>query len=730
MAHPTSRIKPITGAWTAEEQPSSTSVSCGDPGPSNWETDRWSAASQGCAPTHTVVPMDGELPAHGEDHCESPTTQSGKMPAKVLQFLSKVFLWFPSAEEHAFFRSQTRQRIKIMQVGAGWFTGWFLVRALVCALQGDPLGIVMQVSSGVQIGHLNASLTDTSSSTMAVQYSLSLALMLVGVWHSIVPFIPCTLEFLTCHPLLQFCTTLVYMAILAAIAVWEMSVRRDPLFDYLCVCISCSFMGFILYFRHWCVWALLGTLVLVYLDLSMKWYEIYGSPITAFVFMSIWHQEYQQRLLFRANEALAHEVAVRAKGEKVAVAAQKEALAAKDAADLARATESRFLARMSHEIRTPLSGMLGFLDLLAKTHLSQEQQELFEPMLTAARLLKLVVNDILDLSKSKAGMMQFTPQSRSLYQTIHSASTLFSALLASKELSYDMQIADSVSEFVALDHDRLQQMVANLLSNSIKFTNRGSIKCRVDPVSLGAGHEGIKVQVQDTGMGISAEAIPRLFQDFAQADESVARTHGGTGLGLSMVRRVSMAMGGSAGVTSVLGEGSCFWFTVAVFPEDGVSVAEMSHDTATFPTNFTIMIVDDTPMLLKMMQHQLAHWGCAGVFLKSGQEAVEHLRGVTEQRLPDLVLMDVWMPGMDGIAATAAIMEMWPQLVVVGLSGDSTEETREKALASGMAAVFAKPVQWPALVQWCGANPIAQRGLLELTDIRDVMDTGDLHRHP
>ena len=590
-------------AWATEVQPSGSTTSHASPAPGNGTTEG-----------HAAVPW------------RSPTTRVGKISDKVRQFLGYVFLWFPHSEEHTFFTFQTKQRIRITQVMAAVITSWFLVRALICALQGAAPVTVLRVSSGVRSGDLDARMVDASPSTVAVQYSLCSAFMLVGVWHCVMPFVPRALKFWTCRPWLHYGTMWVYMGLLGAIAIWEMRVRQDPLFDILCGVVAFSIMRGVFLFRHWCAYAMLITIVIPWMDVQIEWHEVYRSPITVCLMLNIWHHEHQERQLFRAHKALAREAAARAEGEKVAKSAQKVALAAKKAADIARATESRFLARMSHEIRTPLSGMLGFLDLLAKTRLSEEQQDLFEPMLTAAGLLKVVVNDILDLSKSKAGMLQFTLQSRSLYHTIRSSFAVFSALLASKDLASDVQIADSLPEFVTLDHVRLQQMVANLLSNSIKFTQRGSVGCRVDPVSLGAGQEGIKVQVLDTGMGISAEAIPRLFQDFTQADKSVAQTHGGTGLGLSMVKRLATAMGGSAGVTSVLGDGSCFWFTLALSPEDGGSVAGSSPDTATFPAGFSVMVVDDTPMLLKVMKHQLAHRRCPGVFLKSGQEAVDHLQ--------------------------------------------------------------------------------------------------------
>ena len=424
----------------------------------------------------------------------------------------------------------------MMRVVAALMLGVLLVRGFITAFYTTEWVIVFRMDSGLRNQELNKWADDASYNIVAY-YSIFVPWLLVGIAHCALPVVPGARALCLRWPWFHYATMWVFMLLFGLIAVWEMHVRRDPMFELTCVYVAFSIMGSMFLFRHWCAYLVVATFLVAFAwpallgtHLSIRFYEPYTSPIFGILVLGVWHRERQDRHLYSVKEAVAHEAAARATGEKEALAAKEEALAAQKAADEAREAESRFLARMSHEIRTPLSGLLGFLDLLEKTQLSKEQREIIQSMGVAGGLLKIVVNDILDLSKSQAGMMQLSPQSRPLRQTISGAVAVFAALLASKRLTHDVHIADGIPEDVTIDHVRVQQMLTNLLSNAIKFTERGSIQCRVTPVLLATGKNGLKVEVRDTGIGIPAQAIPRLFQDFAQADHTMSRQYGGTGL--------------------------------------------------------------------------------------------------------------------------------------------------------------------------------------------------------
>ena len=604
--------------------------------------------------------------------------------SRALQLLAFISLTFPKDEEKAFFKDEARNRIKLVQAVSTLHIAYIVISFILQLLLTGS--IRFRVGTEFPSDAEMWAAAEDSLQVKVVLNCICAMILTTSLWQIVMPFVRPAHAFFLDHPWAHYLLTWFWNWLLSMLLMWEVHVRQDAMFTFLVIVIVQSFMCGIFLFRHVMYWGL-GSTVFIFaiaphfgFKLTILPYEPFITPILYFVTGLWWASERQKRQLFLAHVALARETAARARGEKAAQDAQAEAEAAKVDADSARESESRFMARMSHEIRTPLSGLLGFLDLLGKCRLSKDQQEIYSSMSSAGLLLKATVNDILDSAKLQAGMIQLDFHTRSLRHTIDSTVTIFRGLLQPKGLSCQVHISDSLETEVSLDHVRVQQMLSNLLSNAIKFTEKGGLSIRMTPDVSAEGKDLVKVEVQDTGIGVPPEKIDCLFKDFTQVDESVSRKYGGTGLGLSMVRRMAVLMGGNAGVSSVIGEGSCFWFTAELHASPTPQPSALPKEPIVpWPGGYRIMVVDDTPILLKMMQHQMEHFGVQGVFISSGKQALEYLQAVSEAELPGFVLMDVWMPEMDGIMTTQAILQLWPQLVVVGLTGDTAANTEQKA---------------------------------------------------
>jgi PAS domain S-box-containing protein len=370
-------------------------------------------------------------------------------------------------------------------------------------------------------------------------------------------------------------------------------------------------------------------------------------------------------------------------------AAEDELRRKRAEAEAATLAKSEFLANMSHEIRTPLTGILGFAGLLEKSDALPADAQVFATRIaTASRALLAVVNDILDFSKIEAGQVELAPAPIDPVGFVVETVELVSAQAQAKQLTIETVIRTPLPAAVAADGGRLRQVLLNLLTNAVKFTEAGG-------VTVGIGYDGaaeaLRVSVADTGVGIAADQRDRLFQRFSQGDGSISRQYGGTGLGLAICKSLSAAMGGEIGVESEAGEGSTFWFTVrapACEPE-GKAPAEEIEALEAGPAR--ILIVDDSPVnrelvgvLLGVFGHELSE-ACGGA------EAVE----AAAQRPFDLILMDLQMPGMDGLAATRAIRADSPfnrTTPIVALSANILPTHLEACRIAGMDDHIGKPI--------------------------------------
>jgi signal transduction histidine kinase/CheY-like chemotaxis protein len=373
----------------------------------------------------------------------------------------------------------------------------------------------------------------------------------------------------------------------------------------------------------------------------------------------------------------------------------------KEAAEAASRAKSEFLANMSHEIRTPMNGICGMTALALGTTLDLEQREYLETVGDSARSLLRIIDDILDLARIEAGKLRLETAPFEIRRAIRQVMTTLEVIARGKGVGLNFIIAAEVPEYLLGDAGRLRQVLLNLGGNAVKFTDRGEVSISVAVDHCDQAAIELRFTVRDSGIGIPEEKIEAIFAPFEQVDHSTTRKSGGTGLGLSISRRLVELMGGTIHAESARGQGSTFWFTarfgLTERPNGTIGPASPANQPSVPVRSLRVLVAEDNRVNQRLVERVLARQGHSVVLVEDGQLAVEAARSTPF----DLILMDVEMPGMDGLAATRAIRQSasFPAVPIIALTARAMRQDEVECRSAGMDGYLAKPIDINDLIR-------------------------------
>ncbi|HET7772686.1 MAG TPA: PAS domain S-box protein [Burkholderiaceae bacterium] len=375
---------------------------------------------------------------------------------------------------------------------------------------------------------------------------------------------------------------------------------------------------------------------------------------------------------------------------------------AREAAEAASQAKTAFLANTSHELRTPLNGVVGMARLAQQTDDPALRELYLRQLVESADSLSSIISDILDLSKIEAGKLTVERVRYDLPDILEAVHTHFELSAQDRGLALSLAIEPLLPRWVVGDPTRVRQILTNFVSNAMKFTPRGAVRMRARQV----GGNRLRLEVADTGIGIEPAAMQRVFEPFSQADESTTRRYGGTGLGLAICRELAHAMGGDVGVESTPGQGSVFWVDLPlVLPPDEAASGPQVVPSADQLAGRSVLLVEDNSVNRLIAREMLRGWGMDVIEAVDGEDA---LRRFSAQR-PDLVLMDLHMPRMNGFVATRELRKREDARLtpIIALSAAVLDTEREQAEDAGMNDFIAKPINperlLAVLAQWLNA---------------------------